>query len=255
MAREDDDNDFVQPCHLITLREFFPKVFLNDDCEVVTCHTVNAFEKDNSSSSSPQVVIKSEDLPSFNINELLALSQTSKDVTIEMLKDSNVSNVKDTHISACASHCMSIIFTNEDLMLRSKHHNRSLFDSSYIREQKVGWILIDDGSTVNIMPKSTMPQIGILIDELSKNRLVIQGFNQGGWRAIGMICLELIIGNLKVNTLFHIIDSKTTYRLLLGCSWIRGNGVISSTLHQCFKFYQNGVKKVEAGLNLSLEAE
>ena len=40
---------------------------------------------------------------------------------------------------------------------------------------------------------------------------MIQGFNQGGHRAIGIIHLELVIGELSLNTLFHIIDAKTSY--------------------------------------------
>ncbi|KAA0065384.1 ty3-gypsy retrotransposon protein [Cucumis melo var. makuwa] len=42
---------------------------------------------------------------------------------------------------------------------------------------------------------------------------------------------------------------------LLGCPWIHGNGVVTSTLHQCFKFYQDGVKKVEADSNPFSEVE
>ena len=74
------------------------------------------------------------------------------------------------------------------------------------------------------------------MEELSHSRLVIQGFNQGGQRAIGMIHLELIIGELISNVLFHVIDAMTTYNMLLGRPWIHGNGIVSSTLHQCFKY-------------------
>ena len=45
---------------------------------------------------------------------------------------------------------------------------------------------------------------------------MIQGFNQGGQRAIGMIRLELATGELSSNTLFHVIDAKTSYNVLLG---------------------------------------
>ncbi|KAA0054169.1 uncharacterized protein E6C27_scaffold131G00980 [Cucumis melo var. makuwa] len=70
-----------------------------------------------------------------------------------------------------------------------------------------------------------------------------------------MMRLELIIGDLKASALFHVIDSRTTYKLLLGRLWIHGNGVVTSTLHQCFKFYQDGIKKVEADSNSFSEAE
>ena len=55
--------------------------------------------------------------------------------------------------------------------------------------------------------------------------------------------------------MFYVIDSWTTYTLLLGCPWIHGNRVVTSTLHQCFKFYQDGVKKVEVDSNPFSEAK
>ncbi|KAL6316108.1 hypothetical protein AAG906_015938 [Vitis piasezkii] len=42
------------------------------------------------------------------------------------------------------------------------------------------------------MPKTTMKRLGIATKELTQSRLMIQGFNQGGQRAIGMIRLELV---------------------------------------------------------------
>ena len=61
-----------------------------------------------------------------------------------------------------------------------------------------------------------------------------------------MIRLELVTGELSSNTLSHVINAKTCYNVLLGRPWLHENGVIPSTLHQCFKFYQGMVKKVEA---------
>ena len=103
-------------------------------------------------------------------------------------------------------------------------------------------------SAINILPKMTIKRLGLTMEELSHSRLVIQGFNQGGQRAIGMIHLELIIGELTTNVLFHVIDAKTTYNMLLRCPWTHGNEIVSSTLHQCFKFLQSGIKKVNADL-------
>ena len=96
------------------------------------------------------------------------------------------------------------------------------------------------------MPKTTMKRLEIATKELTRSRLMIQGFNQGGQRAIGMIRLRLVTGELSSNTLFYVIDAKTSYNVLLGRPWLHENGAIPSTLHQCFKFYKGGVKKVEA---------
>ena len=54
-----------------------------------------------------------------------------------------------------------------------------------------------------------------------------------------MIRLDVTIDELKARPLFHVIDSKTSYNLLLRRPWIHGNCVVPSTLHQCFK-YCNG---------------
>ena len=70
-----------------------------------------------------------------------------------------------------------------------------------------------------------------------------------------MIHLELNIGELTSNVLFHVIDAKTTYNMLLGCPWIHGNGIVLSTLHQCFKFLQSGIRKFNADLKSFAEIE
>ena len=94
------------------------------------------------------------------------------------------------------------------------------------------------------------------MDELSHSRLMIQGFNQGGQRAVGVIRLEILIDDMTSSALLHVIDSKTSYNMLLGQPWLHENGIVLSTLHQCFKYCRNGVvKKVAADNKPFTEAE
>ncbi|KAL0458435.1 UNVERIFIED_CONTAM: hypothetical protein Slati_0470700 [Sesamum latifolium] len=73
--------------------------------------------------------------------------------------------------------CMSTItFTDKDLLLRSKPHNHPFFVAG---------------------------------------GLMIQGFNQGGQRAIGVIRMELLMDDMVSTALFHVIDAKTSYNMLL----------------------------------------
>ncbi|KAA0061095.1 retrotransposon protein putative ty3-gypsy sub-class [Cucumis melo var. makuwa] len=113
----------------------------------------------------------------------------------------------------------------------------------------------DNDSAVNILSKSTMNQLGISVEELSNSKLVIQGFNQGAQWAIGTVRLEIVIGELQASTIFHVIDSRTTYKILLGRPWIHENGIVTSTLHQCFKFYKQGIRKVDADSRPFTKAE
>ncbi|KAM2634119.1 hypothetical protein EV1_024635 [Malus domestica] len=65
----------------------------------------------------------------------------------------------------------------------------------------------------------------------------------------------MTIGELKSSTIFHVIDARTSYGLLLGRPWIHANGVVPSTLHQCLKFYREGVKVIYGDTKPFTEAE
>ena len=52
-----------------------------------------------------------------------------------------------------------------------------------------------------------------------------------------------------------MIDAKTAYNILLGQPWVHENGVVPSSLHQCFKFYSGGVKTVVGDTKPFTEAE
>lgn len=79
---------------------------------------------------------------------------------------------------------------------------------------------------------------------------------QGGQGAIGTLRLDLLIEDMSSSVLLHVIDAKTSYNILLGRPWIHDNGVVPSTLHQCFKYSRDGmVKKVCADDKPFTEAE
>jgi len=127
--------------------------------------------------------------------------------------------------------------------------------TGYIKEKKVRRTLVDGGSAINIMPKSTINDLGITVEELSKSRMMIQGINLEGQRAIGMIHIELIMGDLLTSAIFHVIDAKTSYRLLLGRPWLHEYGIVAFTLHHCLKYYPDGEKKINGDIKPFTKAE
>ncbi|KAL0368018.1 UNVERIFIED_CONTAM: hypothetical protein Scaly_1020700 [Sesamum calycinum] len=163
---------------------------------------------------------------------------------------SNEDTLFEKEDSSDTDDCMSTItFTDEDLLLGSKPHNRPLFVAGYVSELKVNRILIDGGSAVNILPLRILKELEIPIDELSNSRLMIQGFNQGGQRAVGIIRVQLTMEDMVSSALFHVIDAKTSYNMLLGRPWLHENAVVPSTWHQCFKYCRNGIVKKVLGDN------
>ncbi|KAK4403193.1 hypothetical protein Sango_1060000 [Sesamum angolense] len=117
----------------------------------------------------------------------------------------NITSNEDTLFkkedSSDADDCMSTItFTDKDLLLGSKPHNRSLFVAGYasIKEDK-------------------------------------------GYRHY--IMMQLTIEDMVSSALFHVIDAKTSYNMLLGRPWLHENAVFPSIWHQCFKYCRNSIMK------------
>ncbi|KAL0386053.1 UNVERIFIED_CONTAM: hypothetical protein Sradi_2999600 [Sesamum radiatum] len=74
---------------------------------------------------------------------------------------------------------------------------------------------------------------------------MIQGFNQGGQGAVGIIRMQLTMEDMVSTILFHVIEAKTSYNMFLGRLWLHENAVVPSKWHQYFKYCCNGtVKKV-----------
>ncbi|KAL0295975.1 UNVERIFIED_CONTAM: hypothetical protein Sradi_6649600 [Sesamum radiatum] len=106
-------------------------------------------------------------------------------------------------------------------------------------------------STITFMTKICCLGLNLIIVlcSLLDICLMIQGFNQGGQRAIGIIRMQLTMEDMVSSTLFHVIDAKTSYNMLLGRPWLHENEVVPSTWHQCFKYCRNGIVKKVLGDN------
>ncbi|KAL0373431.1 UNVERIFIED_CONTAM: hypothetical protein Sradi_3258800 [Sesamum radiatum] len=170
-------------------------------------------EEDNATSNLITITLGSFDVMKRNIAKLEdkdSCNMTQEEETL--LGEYYFSNMKISDEESMSA----MTFTDEDLLLGSKPHNRPLFVTSYAREQKVNRILIDGGSAVNILPLRTMKDLGIPMDELTNSSLMIQGFNQGGQRALGIIRMNFLMEDIFSTTLFHVIDAKTSYNMLLG---------------------------------------
>ncbi|KAL0332959.1 UNVERIFIED_CONTAM: Transposon Tf2-11 polyprotein [Sesamum calycinum] len=72
---------------------------------------------------------------------------------------------------------------------------------------------------------------------------MIQCFNQGGQRVVGIIRMQLTMEDMVSSALLHVIDAKTSYNMFLGRPWLRENAVVPSKWHQCFKYCRDGIVK------------
>ncbi|KAM2661039.1 hypothetical protein EV2_023392 [Malus domestica] len=178
----------------VSLHEYFLDDFFQQ-CTITACHMVEVEMEEPSKGKA--VTTEGEKTPTTEE----AVLASSDDHEVQESKNESL-KLQPHECATCCSTEDAIHFTDKDLLLGSKPHNRPLFISGYVREHKVSRMLVDGGSAINIMPKSTMTTIGIKVDELSLSRLLIQ---ERPWiHANGVVpstlhqCLKFYLERVKV---------------------------------------------------------
>ncbi|KAK1653481.1 hypothetical protein QYE76_071286 [Lolium multiflorum] len=69
--------------------------------------------------------------------------------------------------------------------------------------------------------------------DLIKTNVTLSDFNGQASDAQGVLNVDPTVGRKTIPTTFFIVDSKSTYVVLLGRDWIHANCCIPSTMHQC----------------------
>ncbi|KAK1664262.1 hypothetical protein QYE76_052421 [Lolium multiflorum] len=139
---------------------------------------------------------------------------------------------KDEEVSVAQFDCgpRPVIF--EKPRERSYRHLKALYLKGYINGQPISKMLVDTGA-VNIMSYSMLRRLGCSTEDLIKTNITLSDFNGQPSEAKGVLNVDLTVGRKTIPTSFFIVDSKSTYAVLLGRDWIHANCCIPSTMHQC----------------------
>jgi hypothetical protein len=137
-----------------------------------------------------------------------------------------------------------ITFKEKDNMVDDGDHNRPLYIEGNIGAVHLHRILIDHGSTMNIVPIRSLMRVGFTVDDLDPTDVVICGFDNNGTMTLGAITVKIQMCTFSFKVRFFVIEANTSYSTLLGRPWIHKYRVVPSTLHQCFKFLDgNGTQQ------------
>ncbi|KAK1618868.1 hypothetical protein QYE76_024385 [Lolium multiflorum] len=116
---------------------------------------------------------------------------------------------------------------------KSYRHLKALYLRGYIDGRPVNKMLVDTGAAVNIMPYSMLRRLGRSSSDLIKTNVTLSDFNGQASEAQGVLNVDLTVGRKTIPTTFFIVDSTSSYAVLLGRDWIHANCCIPSTMHQC----------------------
>jgi hypothetical protein len=128
-----------------------------------------------------------------------------------------------------------ISFDEEDLEYIQDPHHDGLVITLYVANHLVRRILVDNGSSVNIIKLDTLQRMGVPKDEIDGRSTILIGFSGETKNTIGEIKLPVYVEGVNSIQKFCVIDSLPGCNIILGRPWIHDVKAVPSTYHQCVK--------------------
>ncbi|XP_070054231.1 uncharacterized protein [Nicotiana tomentosiformis] len=106
-------------------------------------------------------------------------------------------------------------------------HNDALVISVLVNKTKIKRVLIDPGSSANIIRLKVVEHLG-LQDQIVPATLVLNGFNMACETTKGEIVLPINVAGTVQEAKFHVIEGDMRYNALFGRPWIHNMRVVPS---------------------------
>ncbi|RDX69713.1 hypothetical protein CR513_51131, partial [Mucuna pruriens] len=171
---------------------------------------------------------------------LLVNSEGHRQLLLKTLREAHVA--KDISMekfggivgSLTATHHIS--FSKDELPKEGSSHNLPLHVAVKCGEYVMARVLIDNGSSLNVMPKSTLNKLCSIGASLRASPIIVRAFDGSKREVMGEITLPIRIGPTTFQVDFQVMDINPVYSCLLGRPWIHKAGAVPSSLHQRVKF-------------------
>ena len=134
----------------------------------------------------------------------------------------------------------TITFSDSDLEGCQHPHDDPLVVRAIVANTTVHRVLIDNGSSANIIFASAFDKMGVGREKLEPVNTHLQGFSGEKVLPLGSIQLVLTLGEPPcqetTTTRFLIIDAPSAYNMLLGRPSLNAIKAIPSAYHMIIKF-------------------
>ncbi|XP_059636130.1 uncharacterized protein LOC132278353 [Cornus florida] len=139
-----------------------------------------------------------------------------------------------------------IKFDRTDLLCVQIPHEDPLVVSLTVAECLVRRVLIDPGSSANVMPRDTFDRLEIKPDRLKPTGNLLLGFDGKRVEPIGTVEVAVhAAGRVLIET-FVVVEIRPSYNLLIGRGWIHRVQGVPSTLHQVMRCLRpDGTKVID----------
>jgi len=124
-----------------------------------------------------------------------------------------------------------LTFTDDEIPVEGVGHNKALHISVKCLDHILARVLIDNGSALNVMPKSTLAKLPFDGSYMKPSATIVRAFDGSRREVMGEITLPVQIGPVTFEITFQVMDITPAYTCLLGRPWIHCAGAVPSTLH------------------------
>ncbi|XP_070008421.1 uncharacterized protein [Nicotiana sylvestris] len=101
-----------------------------------------------------------------------------------------------------------VTFSDDELPMEGTEHNKALYLTVKCEDSMVARVLVDNGSSANICPLSTLNKLRVDDKRIHKNNICVRGFDGRGKDSVGDIVLELTIGPVEFTMEFQVPEGK-----------------------------------------------
>ena len=95
-------------------------------------------------------------------------------------------------------------------------HIMPLYIKAHLNGKPVSRVLIDDGSTVNVIPSKILAMLGRTEEDLIPTDVTVSAFTREVTKVLGVLPMQITVGSKTSLTAFFIINSSVSYNILLG---------------------------------------
>ncbi|XP_039688638.1 uncharacterized protein [Medicago truncatula] len=180
----------------------------------------------------------------ITIMSLLTSSDAHRDALMKVLNqvyvDHDVTLGQFGSIAGNVTACNNLSFGDKDLPLEGKNHNMALHISVMCKTDSLSNVLIDTGSSLNVMAKRTFDKLTYSDGSIRPSCVSVREYDGSRKTVWGEVDLPITIGAQEFKVTFQIMDIQASYSCLLGRPWIHEAGAVTSTLHQKLKFVSRG---------------
>ncbi|XP_050890261.1 uncharacterized protein LOC127095640 [Lathyrus oleraceus] len=180
----------------------------------------------------------------ISILSLLLNSAVHREALLKVLDqafvEQDITAEQFNNVVGSITSCNGLGFCDEELPEEGKNHNFALHISANCQGDSLSNILIDTGSSLNVMPKSTLVKLKYKGGQMRHSGIIVKAFDGSRKSVIGEVDLPIGIGPHVFQITFQVMDIVPAYSCLLGRPWIHEAGAITSTLHQKLKIFKNG---------------